>query len=150
MAELCNLRYEDIQVGQEIPTFSHKFDRMDAIIYAGAGGDFNPIHVNPYFAKEVAMLPDIIAHGLFNMALLGKMVMDWIGDPGYLRKLSCQFRAPVIPEETVLFKGRVRDKLENNLVVLDMWAEKQDGTAVLKDGEATIYLPSAEAETSTP
>ncbi|OFW59032.1 MAG: hypothetical protein A2V52_03545 [Actinobacteria bacterium RBG_19FT_COMBO_54_7] len=141
MEELCNLKYEEVQVGQEVPTFSHKFDRMDAIIYAGAGGDFNPIHVNPYFAKEVAMLPDVIAHGLFNMALLGKTVMDWIGDPGYLRKLSCQFRAPVIPEETVLFKGRIRDKLENNLVVLEVWAEKQDGTVVLKDGEATVYLP---------
>ncbi len=141
MAELCNLKYDDIQVGQEIPTFSHKFDRMDAIIYAGAGGDFNPIHTNPYFAKDVAMLPDVIAHGLFNMALLGKTVVDWIGDPGYLKKLSCQFRGMVIPEQTVIFKGKVREKLEGNLVVLDIWAEKDDGSEVLKGGEATVYLP---------
>lgn len=141
MAELSDLKYEAIEVGQDIPIFSHAFDRMDAIIYAGAGGDFNPIHTNPYFAKEVAMLPDVIAHGLFNMALLGKAVMDWIGDPGYLKKLSCQFRAPVIPGDTVLFKGKVREKLDNNLIVLDVWAEKQDGTVVLKDGEATVYLP---------
>ena len=141
MAELCNLKYDDIEVGQDIPTFSHKFDRMDAIVYAGAGGDFNPIHVNPYFAKDVAMLPDVIAHGLFSMALLGKTVMDWIGDPGYLKKLSCQFRGMTIPEDTVNFKGKVREKLEDNLVVLDVWAEKDDGTVVLKGGEATVYLP---------
>jgi acyl dehydratase len=141
MAELCNLKYDDIEVGQDTPTFSHKFDRMDAIVYAGAGGDFNPIHVNPYFAKDVAMLPDVIAHGLFSMALLGKAVMDWIGDPGYLKKLSCQFRGMTIPEDTVNFKGKVREKLEDNLVVLDVWAEKDDGTVVLKGGEATVYLP---------
>ncbi len=141
MIELCNLKYGDIQVGQEIPTFSHVFDRMDAIIYAGASGDFNPIHTNPFFAKEVAMLPDVIAHGLFNMALLGKTVVDWIGDPGYLKKFSVQFRGMVIPGDTVLFKGKVREKLDGNLVVLDVWAEKSDGTIVLKDGEATVYLP---------
>jgi acyl dehydratase len=98
MVELTSLKYEDIEVGQEIPSFSHKFDRMDAIIYAGASGDFNPIHTNPFFAKDVAMLPDVIAHGLFNMALLGKTVVDWIGDPGNLKKLSCQFRGMVIPD----------------------------------------------------
>jgi len=141
MAELCNLKYEDVQVGQEITTFSHKFERMDAIVYAGASGDFNPIHVDPFFAKDVAMLPDVIAHGLFNMALLGKMVMDWIGDPGYLKKLSCQFRGMTIPGETVHFKGKVREKLQENLVVLDVWAEKDDGTVVIKGGEATVYLP---------
>lgn len=139
--ELCSLRYDDVEVGQDIPTLARRFDRMDAVIYAGAGGDFNPIHTNPFFAREVAMLPDVIAHGLFNMALSGKAVMDWIGDPGYLKKLSCQFRGMVIPGETVLFKGKVREKLENNLVVLDIWAEKEDGSVVLKGGEAIIYLP---------
>jgi acyl dehydratase len=141
MTELCNLKYDDIAVGQEIPAMTHKFDRMDAVIYAGASGDFNPIHTNPYFAKDVAMLPDVIAHGLFNMALLGKAVVDWIGDPGYLKKLSCQFRGMVIPEQTVFFKGKVREKLEGNLVVLDVWAEKDDGSEVLKGGEATVYIP---------
>lgn len=141
MADLCDLKYDDVQVGQEIPSFSHKFDRMDAILYAGASGDFNPIHVNPFFAKDVAMLPDVIAHGLFQMALLGKTVMDWIGDPGYLKKLSCQFRGMTIPEETVIFKGKVREKLADNLVALDLWAEKEDGSIVLKDGEATVYIP---------
>jgi acyl dehydratase len=141
MTELCNLKYDDIAVGQEIPAMTHKFDRMDAVIYAGASGDFNPIHTNPYFAKDVAMLPDVIAHGLFNMALLGKAVVDWIGDPGYLKKLSCQFRGMVIPEQTVFFKGKVREKLEGNLVVLDVWAEKDDGSEVLKGGEATVDIP---------
>jgi acyl dehydratase len=141
MIELCNLKYADVQEGQAIPSLTHTFDRMDAVIYAGASGDFNPIHTNPFFAREVAMLPDVIAHGLFNMALLGRMVMDWIGDPGYLRKLSCQFRGMVIPGETVHFKGKIREKLEGNLVVLDVWAEKEDGTLVLKGGEATVYLP---------
>jgi len=141
MVELCNLRFEDVQVGQEIPSLSHTFDRMDAVIYAGASGDFNPIHTNPFFAREVAGLPDVIAHGLFNMALLGKMVLDWVGDPGYLRKLSCQFRGMVIPGDKVIFRGRIREKLEANLVVLDVWAEKEDGSEVLKGGEAVVFLP---------
>ncbi len=142
MEELCRLRYEDVQVGEEIPSFSHTFDRMDAVIYAGASGDFNPIHTNPFFARDVAMLPDVIAHGLFNMALLGKTVMDWVGDPGNLKKLSCQFRGMVIPGDTVVFRGRVREKLQGNLVVLDVWAEKEDGSPVLKGGEAVVFVPS--------
>jgi acyl dehydratase len=141
MVGLCSLKYDQVEVGHEIPSFSHKFDRMDAVIYAGASGDFNPIHTNPFFAKDVAMLPDVIAHGLFNMALLGKTVMDWIGDPAYLKKLSCQFRGMVLPGETALFRGKVREKLEGNLLVLDVWAEKEDGSVVLKGGEATVYLP---------
>jgi len=141
MIELCNLKYDEVEVGQEIPFLSHRFQRMDAIIYAGASGDFNPIHTDPFFAREVAMLPDVVAHGLFNMALLGKMVMDWIGDPAYLKKLSCQFNGMVLPGELLSFKGRVREKLENNLIVLDVWAEKENGDVVLKGGEATVYLP---------
>jgi acyl dehydratase len=140
MVELQKIRFEDVNVGDEIPSFEHTFQKMDAIIYAGASGDFNPIHVDPDIAK-LSGQPNVFAHGLFNMALLGKVIVDWIGDPGLLKKFSVQFRGRVFPGDTVTFKGRVREKLEGNLVVLDVWAVKQDGTEALKNGEAVVHLP---------
>ncbi|MHB8781010.1 MAG: MaoC/PaaZ C-terminal domain-containing protein [Candidatus Geothermincolia bacterium] len=137
---LRELQFSEVRVGQEIPPFHHTFDKMDAIIYAGASGDFNPIHVDPEVAK-MAGHPNVIAHGLFNMALLGKTITDWIGDPGNLKKFSCQFRGRVLPGDTVTFKGVVRSLDEaERLAVLDIWAENQEGVRVLDKAEATIEL----------
>ncbi len=140
MEELAKIKYDEVNVGDEIPTFEHTWQKMDGIIYAGASGDFNPIHVDPDIAK-LSGQPNVFAHGLFNMALLGKTIIDWIGDPGNLKKFSVQFRGRVFPGDTVTFGGRVKEKLEGNLVVLEVWANKQDGSPALKNCEATVYLP---------
>ena len=137
---LRELKYSEVQVGDPVTPFVHQFEKMDAIIYAGASGDFNPIHVDPDVAK-MAGHPNVIAHGLFNMALLGKTITDWIGDPGNLKKFSCQFRGRVIPGDTVTFSGVVKAKEDaGQLVIVDVWAENQDGTRVLDKAEATVKL----------
>jgi acyl dehydratase len=91
-------------------TFSaeEEVDKYRAIIYAGASGDFNPIHIDPEVAKAVG-LGGVILHGLCTLGFAAKAVTDWTKDPGKLKKLKCRFSAPVRPEETVTVRGEVSD-----------------------------------------
>ncbi|MFY9292018.1 MAG: MaoC/PaaZ C-terminal domain-containing protein, partial [Methylorubrum rhodinum] len=70
-------------VGTELPEQVYRVTRADLVRYAGASGDFNPIHWNERIATTVG-LPGVIAHGMFTMALAGRAVTDWTGDPGAL------------------------------------------------------------------
>ena len=138
------MNFEDVQVGQELPERSNRVDRAQLVQYAGASGDFNPIHWNDDFAKMVG-LPGVISHGMFTMGLVARMLGDWAGDPGVVRKLSVQFRKEVRPEETVVARGRVVEKDEaTRTVKVELWAELQrDGETIkpIKNGEAILELP---------
>lgn len=83
------------EVGTELPPLQIRVTREMLVRYAGASLDFNPIHWNERFAKEVG-LPDVIAHGMLTMALAGRVVTDWLGDPGDLLEYGVRFTRPVI------------------------------------------------------
>ena len=138
------LRFEEANVGDELPERSNRLDRAQLVMYAGASGDFNPIHWNEEFARAVG-LPGVISHGMFTMALVTKMLTDWAGDMGPIRKISVQFRKEVRPDETVVARGRVEEKdPETRTVRISLWAELQrDGETVkpIKNGEALLQLP---------
>jgi acyl dehydratase len=136
--------FDDVAVGEEIPERSNVVDRAQLVQYAGASGDFNPIHWNPDFAQMVG-LPGVIAHGMFTMALVARAVGEWAGDPGAVRRISVQFRKEVLPEEKVVAKGRVAEKDETARTVrLELWAEvEREGRTLqpIKNGEAIVELP---------
>ena len=73
--------WSDVEVGDALPSITARLQRVKLVMYAGASGDFNPIHWNETFAKAVG-LPDVIAHGMLTMATAGRVVTDWVGDPG--------------------------------------------------------------------
>jgi acyl dehydratase len=134
--------FDKVSVGDEIPEFSIQLEQMMLWQYAGASGDFNPIHVDKEFGEKVG-LGGTIAHGLSNMGRLQKAITDWIEDPGRLRKLKVRFSAPARPGDTVTFSGKVTDKrVEDgkNLVFLEVGARTQDGVQVLTKGEAVVEL----------
>ena len=81
--------------GDALPPLSATVTRADLVRYAGASGDFNPIHWNERFAREVG-LPDVIAHGMLTMALAGRVVTDWVGDPGAVLEYGARFTRPVV------------------------------------------------------
>ncbi|MDN5860277.1 MAG: MaoC family dehydratase N-terminal domain-containing protein [Pseudonocardia sp.] len=85
----------DIDVGTELPTTPVKITRADLVRYAGASGDFNPIHWSDRVAAEVG-LPGVIAHGMLSMALAGRFVSAWAGDPAAVRALAVRFTRPVV------------------------------------------------------
>ena len=88
------LNIADLSVGTEIGTRTIEITRADLVRYAGASGDFNPIHWNERFAREVE-LPGVIAHGMFTMGAAVQLVTDWAGDPSAVVSYGTRFTKPV-------------------------------------------------------
>jgi hypothetical protein len=90
----------ELSVGQDIGSRRIEVSRLDLIRYAGASGDFNPIHWNEAFARQVG-LPGVIAHGMFTMGAAVQLVTDWAGDPGAVLDYQTRFTKPVpVPDLT--------------------------------------------------
>ncbi|CNE65862.1 (3R)-hydroxyacyl-ACP dehydratase subunit HadB [Mycobacterium tuberculosis] len=138
----AKVNYDDVEVGSEIPAQSYKIDRANLVMYAGASGDFNPIHWRESFAKAVG-LPDVIAHGMYTMAQGGRFVTDWVGDPGAVVDYGVRFSSPVVvPDEggaTLEISGKVEEKLDGNKVVVALTA-RSDGQKVLTRAKAVVKL----------
>jgi len=104
--------------------------------YAGASGDFNPIHIDPEFARQVG-LPANILHGLYSMALVARAATAAAGgDPAALRRLSVQFRGMGFPEKEIVVRGTAREA-EGGRAVVELEAE-QDGKRIVRNGEAEL------------
>ena len=88
------VRFEDIEKGQEIGSRTVEFSRASLVRYAGASGDFNPIHWNERFAQSVG-LSGVIAHGMLTMGTAVQLVSDWVGDPGAIVDYQTRFTKPV-------------------------------------------------------
>ncbi|HCA87046.1 MAG TPA: dehydratase [Streptomyces sp.] len=91
----ASVSYDDVEVGTELPAASFPVTRATLVRYAGASGDFNPIHWNEKFAREVG-LDDVIAHGMFTMAEAIRVVTDWAGDPAAVTEYGVRFTRPVV------------------------------------------------------
>lgn len=138
----ATVKYDDVEVGTEIPTQNYPIDRADLVKYAGASGDFNPIHWRERVARAVG-LPDVIAHGMFTMAQGGRFVTDWAGDPGAVIEYGVRFSTPVVvPDEggaTLVISGKVEDKLDDNRVVVALTARSNE-QKVLTRAKAVVRL----------
>lgn len=138
-----DINYDEVEVGSELPAQSFPVDRATLVRYAGASGDFNPIHWNERFAREVG-LPDVIAHGMFTMAEAARVVTDWLGDPGALVEYGVRFTKPVVvPDDgtgaLVEVSGKVAAKLEGRRVRVDLTALSA-GQKVLGMARAVVQL----------
>ena len=139
----ARVRYDDVEVGTELPARTFDVQRVNLVMYAGASGDFNVIHWNERIAKAVG-LPDVIAHGMFTMAEVGRVVTDWVGDPGALVEYGVRFSAPVaVPDDDrgaqLNVSGRVEEKLDGNRVTVSLDARVGDGK-VLTNARAVVQL----------
>ena len=140
----AKIAYDDIEIGTELPAQTFPVTRAMLVQYAGASGDFNPIHWNEKFAKEVG-LPDVIAHGMFTMAEAIRVVTDWAGDPGAVVEYGVRFTKPVVvPNDdqgaTVEVSAKVAAKLDDNTVRVDLVATSV-GQKVLGMSRAVVRLP---------
>jgi len=136
--------FEDVEIGTELPAQEVVLQRADLVRYCGASGDFNVIHWNQRIATSVG-LPDVIAHGMLTMATAGRVVTDWVGDPGAVLAYGVRFSRPVVvPDDdvgaTVTVAGVVEDKLEGSRVVVGITATVE-GRKVLMAARATVRLP---------
>ncbi|MEU7467124.1 MaoC family dehydratase [Streptomyces sp. NPDC044984] len=139
----AKISYADVEAGTELPAQTFTVTRDTLVRYAGASGDFNPIHWNEKFAKEVG-LPDVIAHGMFTMAEAIRVVTDWAGDPGAVVEYGVRFTRPVVvPNDdqgaTVEVSGKVAAKLDDHTVRVDLTATSA-GQKVLGMARAVVRL----------
>ncbi len=137
------LYYEDVAVGGEITTLTKQPTTRQLVMWAGASGDFNPIH----YDKDLALsrgLPGVVVHGQLAGCFLGQMLTDWIGDKGSLRKLSLSYKGMNFPGEALTCKGTVTKKYTEDgqhFVRCNIWAENPRGEKTIS-GTATITLPA--------
>jgi acyl dehydratase len=124
-------------VGEEIPELTVLPDRLTPVRYAGASGDFNPIHVDDEFAKRVG-LPGRIMHGLWTMAQVARALTDAGDGPHSLQRLSVQFRGMALPDREITISGKVT-KAQDGVATVEVRAE-QDGKAIVRGGEAELRL----------
>ncbi|MET7357552.1 MaoC family dehydratase [Streptomyces sp. NPDC005562] len=139
----AKISYDDVEVGTELPAQSFPVTRDTLVRYAGASGDFNPIHWNEKFAVEVG-LPDVIAHGMFTMAEAIRVVTDWLGDPGAVVEYGVRFTRPVVvPNDdkgaTIEVSAKVAAKLDDGRVRVDLLAKSAE-QKVLGMSRAVVRL----------
>jgi acyl dehydratase len=129
----------ELNVGDAVPELRVTPDKYLPHRYAGASGDFNPIHIDPEFAKAVG-LPSNILHGLYSMGLVARANAVALagGDPRALKRLSVQFRGMGAPEQEIVVTGTVK-AVDGNRVTVDTVAAQGD-TQIIKNAEAELEL----------
>jgi acyl dehydratase len=126
-----------MEKGAAIPELKVTPDRYVTYRYAGASGDFNPIHIDEEFAKQVG-LPGRILHGLWTMAQVARAAEEAAGGPDKLRRLSVQFRGMGALEQEIAVTGTVREAADD-VAVIDLEAD-QGGNRIIRNAEAEISI----------
>jgi acyl dehydratase len=134
--------FDDVKVGDELPPLvKGPIQQIQLTRYAGASGDFNPIHQDEEFAKAAGM-GGVFAHGMLSMGFVAQAVTDWAG-AGRVRKIGVRFAALVRLKDVVTCRGRVLATSQKDgvgMVELEIWADNQKGEKVVT-GKASVALP---------
>jgi acyl dehydratase len=136
------LLFDDVNEGDEAPVVTHQLTRTDLVMYAGASGDFNPMHHDEVKAKE-AGLPSVFGHGMFSAGFLARAITDYVG-VGNLKRYKVRFAKQTWPGETFETKVVVTAKRKENgdsLVDLECTLANGDGEVKVA-GEAVAALPT--------
>jgi acyl dehydratase len=134
------LRAADLAVGQvHEAVVVENLSRTQIVMYAGASGDFNPIHHDEVFATTGAGYPSVFAHGMLSMGLTGRLLTDWLGD-GVLSEFGVRFVRQVWPGDTLLARATVKSVGPDGRVAVDLVTTNQRGEAVVA-GDAVAILP---------
>jgi len=129
---VLKLKFDSVAIGAEAPVVSHKLTRSDLVKYAGASGDFNPMHSDEVAAKA-AGLPSVFGHGMFSMGLLGRAITDWAG-AGNLLNYRVRFTKQTWPNETLSSKIVVTGKevaKEGKVITAEILLVNENGEAKL-------------------
>ena len=140
----AKIYFEDVDAGTEIPKLvKEPINETQLVKYAGASGDFNPIHTVHNFAVKAGFKNGVIGHGMLSMAFVAQFVTDWAGVKG-MKKIGVQFRAMSSPKDVITVQGSVAKKYtENgeNMVDCNFLATNQNGDKIII-GSSTVALPS--------
>lgn len=140
MAE--QLYYEDITLGDSLPTLVKHTTPRQLVMWAGASGEFSEMHYDKDFALKKGF-PGIIVHGMLMASFLAQMITDWIGEWGTLKKISTSNRQFILVDEDIICKGLAAKKYEEggeHYVECEIWAENNKGEKCVL-GTALVTLP---------
>jgi len=147
--------WEDVSIGQDIPSLTKVATTLMLVKWAGAYGDYNPLHYDNDFAVNFMKTSGIIIHGTLKRQWLIQMLTDWVGDEGWLKRIQTSFKAMDYPRrmktligpedgDTWQCKGKVTGKSENggqHILECDIWLENSKGE-ITTTGTATLILPA--------
>ncbi len=136
--------YDDLNVGDAIPTLVKQPTTRQLVKYAGASGDYYEIHYDHHFALKAGLKDGVIVHGLLTAGWLAQMLTDWLPSPAALKKFGVSYRAMARPGDTISCKGTIvskYDKGDEHLVDCEFYAENQRGEKCAI-GTATAVLPT--------
>ena len=143
MEALSVLYFEDVKEGDEAPVKKHRLTRTDMVRYAGASGDYMPMHHDEVFAKSIGQ-PSVFGHGMFSMGLLGAAITDWVGKTA-LTRYKVRFASQTWPDEElrtqVTVTGKTVDEGRRHLVNMECKLLNSEGDVKVV-GEAQAVLPS--------
>ncbi len=140
---MAQVYFEDVKEGQEIPPVSQNCDSQRLVLWAAGSGDYYQIHYDKDFAQATG-LPDRIVHGALKHALLGRLLHEWAGEQGRVRRVACEYRRMDAVNRDVICKGVVKGKRQENdanLVDLEDWTEDPEGNKTTP-GTGVVALPS--------
>ena len=136
---------DNTAVGDVLPPLERRLEQGDLIRYAGASGDYNPLHWDPGFAARVSPTGGVIAHGMLNMGLVSEVVTRWAGGPEHVTRLDVTFRKPCPVGTKVTVGGEVTDvDAETGTVTLRVWVEGPAGERLVdrRRSSAVVRLPT--------
>ena len=135
--------YEDVKEGDDLPSFSVDYDPLRIVLQVSGSQDYNPAHHNVEITRGLGR-PDIFAQNAFLLSLCTRVVTDWCGDEGWLKKFRMEIRRMSLAGDTMTFKGKVTGKRvedSQHLIELEVWGENQrEGVSIPCRGE--VLLPS--------
>ena len=135
--------FEDVQEGMLLASVTKQPTTQQLVKYAGASGDYNPIHYDKDHALNTG-LPGVIVHGALKGAFLAQVITDFAGETGSLKQFSCEYRGMDVPGDTLTCKGRVMAKRVQdgeNIVECEVWLENGKGEKTT-NGRAVVAFPS--------
>ncbi|MDQ3932391.1 MAG: dehydratase [Actinomycetota bacterium] len=125
-----------LEPGNELPPLDHRVDALHVIMYAGASGDFNPLHWDPNFAVQSSPTGGVIAHGMYAMGLASRMLTSWAGSPDRVLEIQVRFTNPWPVGMAATFGGRVAE-IEHGVATVELWGRRDDGGRILR-GSARV------------
>ncbi|MBI4332956.1 MAG: dehydratase [Chloroflexi bacterium] len=135
--------FEDIEVGDQLPTLTKRPTTQQLVKWAGASGDYYQIHYDKDFAISTG-LSGVIVHGWLTASFLAQMLTDWMGELSQFKKFGCSYRGMLYPGDDIACKGKVTKKYtleDKHLIECEVWAENPKGESVVP-GNATIIVPA--------
>lgn len=125
--------------GTELPPVTQKVELINSVQYAGASGDFNPLHYDPSFAQNVSPTGGVIAHGMYSMGLASRVLTGWAGGPEDVVSIQVRFTKPWPMGTSATFGGEVTE-VEDGIATVRLWGRRDDDDVQILKGSGRVRV----------